>query len=101
MEYADGKYLINGDEMTEDKIKSMIEGFKSIYVITEYLFMHKDLKKIYPYSVNTIRVAVVNQSAYEPKIMQTYMRALPTMSATAEFAPRSTFPPAATTAPRR
>lgn len=74
MEYADGKYLINGDEMTEDEIKSMIEGFKSIYVITEYLFMHKDLKKIYPYSVNTIRVAVVNQSAYEPKIMQTYMR---------------------------
>ena len=74
MEYAGGKYLINGDEMTEDEIKNMIEGFKSIYVITEYLFMHKDLKKIYPYSVNTIRVAVVNQSAYEPKIMQTYMR---------------------------
>ena len=74
MEYADGKYLINGDEMTENEIKSMIEGFKSIYVITEYLFMHKELKKIYPHSVNTIRVAVVNQSAYEPKIMQTYMR---------------------------
>lgn len=74
MEYADGKYLINGTEMTEDGIRQMIEGFKSIYVITEYLFMHKDLKKIYPYSVNTIRVAVVNRSAYEPKIMQTYMR---------------------------
>lgn len=74
MEYADGKYLINGNEMTEDEIVAMIEGFKSIYIITEYLFMHHELKKIYPYSVNTIRVAVVNQSAYEPKIMQTYMR---------------------------
>ena len=74
MEYADGRYLINGSEMTEDEIRSMIEGFKSIYVITEYLFMHRELKKIYPNSVNTIRVAVVNQSAYEPKIMQTYMR---------------------------
>lgn len=74
MEYADGKYLINGKEMTEDEIVAMISGFKSIYVITEYLFMHHELKKIYPNSVNTIRVAVVNQSAYEPKIMQTYMR---------------------------
>ncbi len=74
MEYADGKYLINGKEMTEDEIVAMISGFKSIYVITEYLFMHHELKKIYPNAVNTIRVAVVNQSAYEPKIMQTYMR---------------------------
>lgn len=74
MEYADGRYLINGKEMTEDEIVAMISGFKSIYVITEYLFMHHELKKIYPNSVNTIRVAVVNQSAYEPKIMQTYMR---------------------------
>ena len=74
MEYADGKYLINGKEMTEDEIVEMISGFKSIYIITEYLFMHKELKKIYPNSVNTIRVAVVNQSAYAPKIMQTYMR---------------------------
>ena len=74
MEYADGKYLINGKEMTEDEIIAMISGFKSIYVITEYLFMHHELKKIYPNSVNTIRVAVVNQNAYEPKIMQTYMR---------------------------
>ena len=74
MEYADGKYLINGKEMTEDDIVGMISGFKSVYVITEYLFMHHELKKIYPNAVNTIRVAVVNQSAYEPKIMQTYMR---------------------------
>lgn len=74
MEYADGKYLINGKEMTEDEIVGMISGFRSVYVITEYLFMHHELKKIYPNAVNTIRVAVVNQSAYEPKIMQTYMR---------------------------
>ena len=74
MEYADGKYLINGKEMTEDEIVDMISGFKSVYVITEYLFMHRELKKIYPNAVNTIRVAVVNQTAYAPKIMQAYMR---------------------------
>ncbi len=74
MEYADGKYLINGKEMTEDEIVDMISSFKSVYVITEYLFMHRELKKIYPNAVNTIRVAVVNQTAYAPKIMQAYMR---------------------------
>lgn len=74
MEYDGEKYLINGKEMTQDEIVAMISEFKSIYIVTEYLFMHRELKKIYPYSVNTIRVAVVNQTAYEPKIMQTYMR---------------------------
>lgn len=74
MEYADGKYLINGNEMSELEITDMICGFKSIYIITEYLFMHRELRKIYPNSVNTIRVAVINQTGYEPKIMQTYMR---------------------------
>ena len=74
MEYADGKYLINGSEQTTEEIVEMIAGFKSIYIITEYLFMHHELRKIYPHSVNTIRVAVVNQHGNEPKIMQTYMR---------------------------
>lgn len=74
MEYDGEKYLINGKEMTQDEIVAMISEFKSIYIVTEYLFMHRELKRIYPYSVNTIRVAVVNQTAYEPKIMQTYMR---------------------------
>lgn len=75
LEYTDeGIYLVNGKEMSEEEIVKMIEGFKSIYIITEYLFMHEELKKIYPYSVNTIRVAVVNQDAYNPKIMQAYMR---------------------------
>ena len=36
--------------------------------------MHEELRKIYPGSVNTIRVMVVNEHGYDPKIMQTYMR---------------------------
>ena len=52
----------------------MIRSFNSYYIVTEYLFLHEELRRIYPHSVNTIRVAVVNQSGFEPKIMQTYMR---------------------------
>ena len=36
--------------------------------------MHPDLKKIYPQSVNSIRIMVINRDGYNPKIMQTYMR---------------------------
>lgn len=41
---------------------------------TEYLFLHPDLRDIYPNALNTVRVAVVNQDAIHPKIMQAYMR---------------------------
>ena len=34
----------------------------------------KELKKIYPKSVNTVRVMVINRKGYNPKIQQTYMR---------------------------
>ena len=43
-------------------------------MITEYIEMHRDLKKIYPGSVNTIRIMVINKTCFEPKIVQTYMR---------------------------
>jgi hypothetical protein len=36
--------------------------------------MHDDLKAIYPKSVNSIRVMVINEEGHDPKIMQAYMR---------------------------
>ncbi|MCB7038013.1 sugar-transfer associated ATP-grasp domain-containing protein [Eggerthella sinensis] len=74
LEYAGCRYLVNGEEKSEADIEEMIRGFNSYYIVTEYLFLHEELRRIYPHSVNTIRVAVVNQSGFEPKIMQTYMR---------------------------
>ncbi len=70
----DGKFFVNGAESSEDGIRSVVEGTKSFYVVTEYLEMNDELKKIYAKSVNTVRIMVVNAHGYDPKIMQTYMR---------------------------
>ena len=46
----------------------------NIQSLEKSVAMHDDLKRIYPKSVNTVRVMVVNRKGYDPKIMQTYMR---------------------------
>ena len=72
--YEDGKYTVNGEETTAEQLWQIIAQRKSFYVITEYINMHPMLKAIYPKSVNTVRVMVINSHGYDPKIMQTYMR---------------------------
>lgn len=67
-------YYINGTLSTREDVCNVIAGQKSFYIVTEYLYMHEDLRKIYPNSVNTVRVMVVNEHGHDPKIMQTYMR---------------------------
>lgn len=72
--YEDGIFLINGEESTAEQVIETLKGQKSFYIVTEYLVMHEELRKIYPGSVNTIRVMVVNEHGYDPRILQTYMR---------------------------
>lgn len=69
-----GTYLANGEAVTAEDLYAIIDARKSFYVLTEYLDMHSRLKEIYPNSVNTVRVMVINRNGYDPKIMQTYMR---------------------------
>lgn len=70
----DGQFTVNGDVMTEQEIIDLMATFKSFYLVTEYINMHSELKAIYPKSVNSIRVMVINEEGYNPKIMQSYMR---------------------------
>lgn len=73
-EYDGDNFLANGEVKTKEEIVALIEEQKSFYVITEYINMHPELKKIYPKSVNSIRVMVINREGYNPEIMQAYMR---------------------------
>lgn len=75
LEYHDGTYYVNGEAIeSEEGIDELIQRQKSFYIVTSYINMHPDLKKIYPKSVNSIRIMVINRHGYDPKIMQTYMR---------------------------
>lgn len=69
-----GQYLVNGKESTKEELETVLENQSSFYVVTSYINMHPVLKQIYPKSVNSIRIMVINQNGYNPKIMQTYMR---------------------------
>ena len=74
LSYENGTIFANGQPYTTSELRQLVEGTKSFYVVTEYLEMHKDLKKIYDKSVNTVRMMVVNGHGYDPRILQTYMR---------------------------
>lgn len=72
--YKDGQFEINDEKVEMEDIKNLITSVNSFYIITEFLYMHKDIRKIYAKTVNTVRVMVINEHGYDPKIMQTYMR---------------------------
>ena len=74
LSYDDGLILANGKQCGETGLRQLIDETKAFYVVTEYLDMHKDLKKIYDKSVNTVRMMVVNDHGFDPRILQTYMR---------------------------
>lgn len=74
LSYENGAYFVNGVEHTVEQLQQLLNSQKSFYVVTEYLEMHPRLKEIYPKSVNTVRMMVINKNGYDPQIMQTYMR---------------------------
>lgn len=57
---TDGEgFIANGNTKTEAEFRAFLETLDD-YIITEYVEMHPMLKKINPYSVNTIRATVIN-----------------------------------------
>ena len=75
LEYTEESgFLKNGSPVTQEDLESLFLSQVSYYVVTEFVQMHPQLKRIYPMSVNTIRVMVVNRHGDDPEIMQTYFR---------------------------
>ena len=72
--FEDGVFSVNGEVMSEEEIIELVNSFKSFYLVTAFIKMNQDLKKIYDKSVNSIRVMVINSEGYNPKIHQSYMR---------------------------
>lgn len=72
--YDNGNFFINDEACTARDIEKLINSIKSFYIITDFLYMHDDLRKIYDKTVNTVRIMVINRHGYDPQIMQTYMR---------------------------
>lgn len=74
LSYKNGKYFINHDEVSRNDVIDKLTNLSCFYNVTEFLTMHDDLRHIYPGSVNTIRVMVLNPTGCEPFIANAYMR---------------------------
>ena len=74
LSYKDGKYYINHDEADYRTVLMRLKGLTRYYNVTEFLSMHESLRPIYPGSVNTVRVMVLNPTGCNPYIANAYLR---------------------------
>ncbi len=72
--YADGKYYLNHQEADRQDVLNILEDVKNQYLVTEYINMHHEIKRIYDGAVNTIRMIVFKKDGKNPVIGNAYMR---------------------------
>ncbi len=74
LEYKEENFFINGAMIDEKDLIHKIMNLQHNYIVTEYLVMIPELRRIYPDSANTLRMVVVNDTTNNPVIKQCYMR---------------------------
>ncbi|MEG1361380.1 MAG: sugar-transfer associated ATP-grasp domain-containing protein [Lachnospiraceae bacterium] len=74
LEYIDSKFYLNFEEASEAQVLELLSDPGTQYLVTEYIQMHPDLKKIYSGSVNTIRMIVYKRDGKNATIGNAYMR---------------------------
>lgn len=72
--YADGAYFLNHKPVARDAVLSILQNRNNQYLITEYITMHPEIKRLYPGAVNTIRMIVFKKDGKQPQIGNAYMR---------------------------
>jgi len=71
--YSDGSYFINGCKSAKNILYELL-GSCNDYIVTEYIEMHEDIKKLNSNSVNSIRLMVANEHGEDPFIGFAYLR---------------------------
>lgn len=74
LDYKNNSFYMNGDEVSADAIVRKILDPAKQYLITEYICLHPVLKRIFPDSVNTMRVIVFKNALGEYEIGNAYLR---------------------------
>lgn len=72
--WTGSEFLMNGQPVTPDDIKPIIEDPDNQYIVTEYVAMHRDMKELYPGSVNTVRIVIYKLDGRTPRIGNSYLR---------------------------
>lgn len=74
LQYDEGRYLVNGEAMDNAAMLAFLAGLNDYYNISEYIIMHRDLRKIYSEVACTVRIMVINRTGFDPVIENAYFR---------------------------
>lgn len=69
-----GEYRLNGTAVSEADVLDVLSNPENDYLVTEFIEMHPDIARIYPKSVNTVRMIVFREGGGEPQIGNSYLR---------------------------
>lgn len=74
MEFIDDSgFYVNDQEISRDELESTLSKLKN-YIITEYLFSHPAIRRIWNKAPNTLRLVVANDDGKTPVIIGGFMR---------------------------
>lgn len=74
LEWTGAEFLLNGESATENDVLEILKDTNNQYLVTEFIQMHPVLARIYPHSVNTIRLIVFKKDGVTPQIGNAYLR---------------------------
>lgn len=72
--YEDGEYTLNGETASGEDVLEILRNPANRYLVTEFIIMHPDIARIYPQSVNTLRMTVFKKDGITPVLGNAYMR---------------------------
>ena len=72
--FESGGYTLNGEPATEADVLGILSNPENQYLITEFIEMHPEIARMYPHSVNTIRMIVFKMDGVTPEIGNAYLR---------------------------
>lgn len=67
-------YTVNGEKKTESEMLDFFSALDDYYNISEYIVMHRDLRRIYSEVACTVRIMVINRRGFDPVIENAYFR---------------------------
>lgn len=71
--YKNDNFYVNTKETSLTELKKIIESLKG-YLVTEYITSHKEIRKIYDVTPNTLRVQVIRDKNKNPEVIGSHIR---------------------------
>ena len=68
LELSGDRLLLNNAEVSEQQLLGFLQSLHN-HLVTEYVIPHAQIRRIYPYTANTVRLIVINDQDHGPNIV--------------------------------